>query len=94
MHHRFRVTYVRTAYCEIDVDAENCRAAEGLFEEMAAALPGELEQGSALTRPRYCIVDIAPLTETSEKRDEALHPVARTEPCTRILVPALPARRN
>lgn len=94
MHHRFRITYVRTAYCEIDVDAEDCRAAEGLFEEMAAAVPEALERRIALTKPRYRIVDIAALTGNSEIQEDALQPPPPTDSYAPVLVSAVPGRRN
>lgn len=58
MPRMFRITYIRTAYCEIDIAAEDCHEAEGRFEAIAAALPEELDQRVALIKPQHRIVDV------------------------------------
>jgi hypothetical protein len=65
----FRITYARTSYMEIDVDAEDCREAEARFEALAAAEPVACERGEALTVPRYRVVDVTVIVKTvsSEK---------------------------
>lgn len=66
---RFRVTYVRTSYMEIEVEAEDSRGAEGEFETLAATTPSACEGGDSLTIPRYRIVDITPVkTDASNER--------------------------
>ena len=64
---RFRITYVRTSYMDIEVEAGNCREAEASFEALAATIPAVCDGGTPLTAPRYRIVDVTPLTceETS-----------------------------
>lgn len=57
----FRVTYVRTSYMDIEVEAENCRDAEARFEAIAAATPVRCEAGTPLTASCYRIVDVVPL---------------------------------
>ena len=66
---RFRVTYVRTSYMDIEVEAENCRDAEASFETLAATIPAVCDGGTPLTAPCYRIVDVTPLTreQTSEQ---------------------------
>lgn len=59
---RFRITYVRTSYMDVEVEAENCREAEARFEAVAATTSYICEGGTPLITPRYCIVDVTPLT--------------------------------
>ncbi len=68
MQRTFRVTYIRTVYSEVDVAAEDCHEAEGLFEAMAAALPEKLDQRAALIAPRYRIVDVVAVDGATGKQ--------------------------
>ena len=58
---RFRITYVRTSYMDIEVEAENCREAEARFEALAATIPAICDGGTPLTAPCYRVVDVAPV---------------------------------
>ena len=66
---RFRITYVRTSYMDVEVEAENCREAEARFEAVAATTPYICEGGAPLTTPRYRIVDVTPL-KSDESREQ------------------------
>lgn len=67
---RFRVTYVRTSYMNVEVEAENCREAEARFEAVAATTPFICEGGTPLTTPCFRIVDVTPLkSEESRERN-------------------------
>jgi hypothetical protein len=57
----FRVTYVRTSYMDLEVEAENCRDAEAKFEAIAATTPVRCEGGTPLSALCYRIVDVVPL---------------------------------
>ena len=58
---RFHITYVRTSYMDIEVEAEGCREAEARFEALAATIPAICDGGTPLTAPQYRIVDVTPL---------------------------------
>lgn len=58
---RFRITYVRTSYMDVEVEAEDCREAEARFEALAATIPAVCESGTPLTTPCYRVVDVSPL---------------------------------
>jgi hypothetical protein len=60
MRHRFCVAYVRTSYMEVEVEAENARQAEAIFESAATTNPSACECGKRLTRPQYRIIDVVP----------------------------------
>lgn len=68
MQRTFRITYIRTVYSDVDVAAEDCYEAEGLFEAMAAALPEKLDQGASLIKPRYRIVDVVAVDDATGKQ--------------------------
>jgi hypothetical protein len=83
---RFRITYVRTSYMDLAVEAENCREAEARFEALAATIPAICEGGTLLTAPCYRIVDVALLKseESSEQRQmRRLVPTKETSMMTR-----------
>jgi hypothetical protein len=69
----FRITYVRTSYMDIEVEAENCREAEARFEALAATVRARCEAGTPLTAPCYRIVDVVALKseETVQGRSAA-----------------------
>ena len=58
---RFRITYVRTTYMEMEVAARDTSEAEARFEQLAAAKPFVCDDGRTLTAPRYRIVDVVPV---------------------------------
>ena len=58
MKHRFCVAYARTSYMEVEIEAENARQAEAMFESAAKTNPSACESGKRLTRPQYRIIDV------------------------------------
>ncbi|HEV2546715.1 MAG TPA: hypothetical protein VGU20_05215 [Stellaceae bacterium] len=58
MKHRFCVAYARTSYMEVEVEAENARQAEAIFESAAKTNPSACECGKRLTPPQYRIIDV------------------------------------
>lgn len=68
MQRRFRITYIRTVYSEVDIAAEDCHEAEGVFEAVAATLPEMLDQRDALIKPQYRIVDVVAVDDGTGKQ--------------------------
>ena len=65
---RYCITYVRTSYMDVEVEAKNCREAEAKFEVLAATIPTICEGGTPLAAPCYRIIEVAALRseESSE----------------------------
>ena len=71
----FRVTYVRTAYMEIEIAAQDSREAEARFEQLAAAEPFACDYGSTLADPRYRIVDVVPVDSQVVASPQSADPI-------------------
>jgi hypothetical protein len=76
MKHRFCVAYARTSYMEVEVEAENARHAEAIFETAAKTNPSACECGKRLTRAQYRIIDVVPAEAVPIELQHQLFPDA------------------
>jgi hypothetical protein len=76
MKHRFCVAFARTSYMEVEVEAENARQAEAIFESAAKTNPSACECGKRLTRPQYRIIDVVPAETVPVELQRQLFPDA------------------
>ncbi|MGO8915509.1 MAG: hypothetical protein ACLQJR_06340 [Stellaceae bacterium] len=74
MKQKFSITYARTSYGEIELEAENSHQAEALFRTLAISDRFECKHRS-ISIPQYRIVDVAAIDEapTSLRRDARSH---------------------
>jgi hypothetical protein len=59
--HKYRITYMRSSYMEMEITAKSSRDAEARFNMLAASRSLACEWGDGLTAPRYRIVDVTSL---------------------------------
>lgn len=76
MKHRFCVAYARTSYMEIEVEAENARQAEAIFDSATKTNPSACECGKRLTRPQYRVIDVVAAEAMPIERHHQLVPDA------------------
>lgn len=73
--HKYRITYMRSSYMEMEITAGNSREAEARFNMLAASRSPACEWGAPLTAPRYRIVDVT----GAEPADRARQPAELAE---------------
>jgi hypothetical protein len=56
--HKYRITYMRSSYMEMEITAEDSREAEARFNMLAANRSLACESSDPLTSPQYRIVDV------------------------------------
>lgn len=71
--HKYRITYVRSSYMEMEIAAEDSREAEARFNILAASRSSACEWGDPLMAPHYRIVDVTGV----EPADRARRPAGR-----------------
>ena len=69
--HKYRITYMRSSYMEMEITAKNSREAEARFNMLAAKQSSACEWGNPLMDPHYRIVDVTGIQADDRAQDSA-----------------------